>query len=80
MSVVFLSTAALLGLAAHQLGLFDRPTFSLKETLVGKEFVCVMAFKSDKNIGKHIVRLIEGVSKGIKNGLPNGALLFRECG
>jgi hypothetical protein len=68
------------GFAAYQLGIFDRPPFRFYENLVNNKdqsyLIALLAFSTEKKIGKHICRLMNGVNNGIlKSSTKSQAML-----
>ena len=88
-SVVALGVG-IVGVTSYLLGFWDRPTFSTSQLLLDEEtsskneknksnqdWFAIVALCRDKNIGKHVMKLIQGTKQGIES-LPNGAQLLRE--
>jgi hypothetical protein len=80
--LIFIAIGVGLGIVAYQAGLFDRPEYKYYESLiVGDDddkdkndrqcLYTLLAFSNEKQIGKHIERLLFGVLKGIKEAIPN---------
>lgn len=71
------------GFAAYQLGLFDRPAFRYYEKLVDNKdqsyLIAILAFSSEKKIGKHISRLLNGVSNGIIQSTENHQVMMKSA-
>lgn len=63
--------AVLLGVATYQLGVFERPTFVHHENLMdrekGHELYAIVATATEKNIGQHVMRLLNGTLQGINS-------------
>ena len=61
----------LLGVAIYQLGVFERPKFEYHESLLeqerGHELYTIMATTTEKNIGQHVMRLMNGTFEGINS-------------
>jgi hypothetical protein len=68
--VIAAGVAVFIGVSVYQLGLFERPGFEHQEHLLndGRELYAIMAVVETpyKEIGKHLMRLMEGVEKGIQ--------------
>jgi hypothetical protein len=67
----FAIIVVLLGVAIYQLGVFERPTFEYHESLLdqekGHELYAIMATTTEKNIGQHVMRLVNGTFEGINS-------------
>lgn len=72
---------AFVGVLSYQLGIFDRPEFVYHDSLIDSSndndkkkqnyLYAIVACTTEKNIGKHILRLMDGTKKGILETIPD---------
>ena len=82
MALVVATASVVLGGAGYLLGVFDRPTFVKKDSIVpnnpDQQLYAIVALSRNKNIGKSIMPLLQGTRRGI-DAQPEAQNYYRKA-